>query len=355
MAEPTPPVFDSKKEAEYRAWMKSIGHTYEQGYAVNQDYTGNDYDYRGYFLKYGPAKLNEGDHLTDEFKLPSHPTFSDESIYAVGKNRARAGHWEGEKFIPPKPPREEIGMAEPFDMEGRATLLPLRRLQTGEREWALPGVLAGLLNSASLPGRAAGGEQIQPREALDFAMNFSGAGLSSPKPAGLSMGMGGGGRRTANNVLDFKTESMTARTNRLAHSINERATNVDKLKTRIDALNRDRVGGLQTLAQNLEKLKVRLGSIGTDGLREGGIKPAELALKLKDQHRLTAQEARNMASEILKDYQSYVAEFQKATKLSEEYNTLVSQYSTEASGVMEMKGEYNKMLHDLYERTIGKE
>ena len=45
------------------------------------------YDYIGYYMKY-PNKAEamlKGDkkaHFTDEFKLPNHATFSDESIYS---------------------------------------------------------------------------------------------------------------------------------------------------------------------------------------------------------------------------------------------------------------------------------
>ena len=58
------------------------------------------YDYVGYFDKYGtlePSDQTNG-HYTDEFKLPLHPTFSDESVYST-KNTP-GGHWskDGTKF-----------------------------------------------------------------------------------------------------------------------------------------------------------------------------------------------------------------------------------------------------------------
>lgn len=89
------------EESRYRAWMRKIGHTFENGYEVDQSFSGLNYDYRGYFKKYGPVDLAEGEHLTDEFKLPGHPTFSDESIYATGIYSRLAGRWEGETYIPP--------------------------------------------------------------------------------------------------------------------------------------------------------------------------------------------------------------------------------------------------------------
>jgi len=41
-----------------------------------------DYDYAGYIAKYGVPDQSKGQHLTDEFKLPNHPTFSNESKYS---------------------------------------------------------------------------------------------------------------------------------------------------------------------------------------------------------------------------------------------------------------------------------
>ena len=51
-----------------------------------------DYDYAGYEKKYGPPDMSGGKHLTDEFKLPNHITFSDESVYS-GKNGEQGGRW----------------------------------------------------------------------------------------------------------------------------------------------------------------------------------------------------------------------------------------------------------------------
>lgn len=88
------------EEAAYRAWMKKIGHTKERGFSVKDDFSGENYDYRGFFKKYGPVPIGEGQHFTDEFKLPSHPTFSNESIFATGAAAPFAGSWEGEVYTP---------------------------------------------------------------------------------------------------------------------------------------------------------------------------------------------------------------------------------------------------------------
>jgi len=64
--------------------------------------TGADYDLRGAY-KAGETKDSASGHWHDRFKKPNHPTFSDQSQYATGDQRARAGHWEGDTFVPPAP------------------------------------------------------------------------------------------------------------------------------------------------------------------------------------------------------------------------------------------------------------
>ncbi len=62
--------------------------------------SGEDYDFRGAF-KEGINKGPDG-HWPDTYKKPNHPTFSDESIYAMAAPQ-KAGHWDGDTFVPPKP------------------------------------------------------------------------------------------------------------------------------------------------------------------------------------------------------------------------------------------------------------
>lgn len=63
----------------------------------------SDYDLNGYIAKYGAPDQSNGKHLTDEFKLPNHPTFSTQSKYSTQKQRGGAwqevapGKWN---FIP---------------------------------------------------------------------------------------------------------------------------------------------------------------------------------------------------------------------------------------------------------------
>jgi hypothetical protein len=139
-------VLEPEQEAAYRNWMQDIGHTYDAGFAVSPDFTGENYDYRGYFKKYGPVKIGEDEHLYDEFKLPTHPTFSDESIYATGEAAKFAGRWEGETYIPS--PNRKIGGIDPSTV--RLTMSPATERSKGvwwhltaPDEYGVPDVILG--------------------------------------------------------------------------------------------------------------------------------------------------------------------------------------------------------------------
>ena len=53
-----------------------------------------DYDYSGYSRKYGKPDQSKGQHLTDEFKLPNHITFSTDSKYSTAEKHG--GEWKEE-------------------------------------------------------------------------------------------------------------------------------------------------------------------------------------------------------------------------------------------------------------------
>jgi hypothetical protein len=58
----------------------------------------SDYDMKGYIEKYGEPDQSKGQHLTDEFKLPNHITFSGDSKYSNpdtpgGKWEKKNGKW----------------------------------------------------------------------------------------------------------------------------------------------------------------------------------------------------------------------------------------------------------------------
>lgn len=73
--------------------------TYEQWKEIYAPHdSGEDYDLHGAF-KAGLVP-NPNGHWPDTFKKPNHPTFSVESIYAIGIDRTRAGRWKNNKYIP---------------------------------------------------------------------------------------------------------------------------------------------------------------------------------------------------------------------------------------------------------------
>ena len=58
----------------------------------------SDYDNQGAFLAGLQRNLVAGQHFSDQFKKPTHPTFSNESWNPLG---LPAGRWEGNNYIRP--------------------------------------------------------------------------------------------------------------------------------------------------------------------------------------------------------------------------------------------------------------
>lgn len=90
--------FDTKltpeEEIRYQQWRRTLPKSLQYG---------GDYDLRGYWKDPETKKeAVEGDHFIDKYKKPNHPTFSNESKYAVGRNAEKAGHWSDGVYIPPK-------------------------------------------------------------------------------------------------------------------------------------------------------------------------------------------------------------------------------------------------------------
>jgi spore germination cell wall hydrolase CwlJ-like protein len=99
------------QEAQFQTWKSQ--------YAPND--SGFDYDLRGAF-KAGVTPDPKNGHWPDTFKKPNHETFSVESQYAVGADKAKAGKWDGETFIPA--PKTEAPRNEVTDRIMRANLKP---------------------------------------------------------------------------------------------------------------------------------------------------------------------------------------------------------------------------------------
>jgi hypothetical protein len=83
-------------------------------------------------------------------------------------------------------------------MEGRATFLPYQDTMPGSvfnnRQWALPGVIAGAVNAFTAPQRAYSGsdESFNPQEeAMNFASNIMGGGIGSSAVMKAPTGQGG--------------------------------------------------------------------------------------------------------------------------------------------------------------------
>jgi len=139
-----------------------------------------DYDLRGLYNRDGPVAYATGQHMTDAFKKPNHPTFSTESKYADAQNPG--GTWKGNAYVPPSAKRRSSGNDEEaqrrykndlrlldqqnrmwgFDSDGyplppeppppyqRGLLTSILPYEINEKEkkldWAVPPLLTGLLN-----------------------------------------------------------------------------------------------------------------------------------------------------------------------------------------------------------------
>lgn len=80
----------SEEEKGYQKWKAKYA-PHDSGY---------DYDLKGAYKEgFKPDPITH--HWSDKYKKPNHPTFSNESKYAKNAPE-KAGHWEGEKYIPPK-------------------------------------------------------------------------------------------------------------------------------------------------------------------------------------------------------------------------------------------------------------
>ena len=76
-------ILTPEQEKEFQVW--------KQTYAPHD--SGEDYDLRGAFLAGESNDQEKGEHGSDKWKKPNHPTFSDQSIYA---QYGKAGRWAEE-------------------------------------------------------------------------------------------------------------------------------------------------------------------------------------------------------------------------------------------------------------------
>ncbi len=85
----------AKKDLNFQKWYKKNTVEGRKGLPYSDK---GDYDYYSYFKDNGHILHAEGQHFFDTYKRPSHPTFSNESIYSTPENPG--GSWEGENFQP---------------------------------------------------------------------------------------------------------------------------------------------------------------------------------------------------------------------------------------------------------------
>ena len=86
-------------EAKFKVWYSNTANTLQ--IAPNPDDPLHYYDYRGYWQENPVEILKLGDHFTDKFKVPGHPTFSEESQYSFQKGGSNiyGGKWDGKRFV----------------------------------------------------------------------------------------------------------------------------------------------------------------------------------------------------------------------------------------------------------------
>ena len=85
-------VLTPEDSVKYNQWKNTI--------PKRLQYEG-DYDLAGFWKKNPTWTPNTpGVHMTDQFKKPNHPTFSNESQYYNDSLKYKAGYWENDNYIP---------------------------------------------------------------------------------------------------------------------------------------------------------------------------------------------------------------------------------------------------------------
>jgi hypothetical protein len=101
-----------------------------------------DYDTAGYIAKYGIPDQSKGQHLTDEYKMPNHITFSDQSMYS--NPTVQGGHWDqggqnlysftpSEHNLKEHPLKQLIQYFQQQEMPGTAIKLPNGQMMYRQR------------------------------------------------------------------------------------------------------------------------------------------------------------------------------------------------------------------------------
>jgi hypothetical protein len=158
-----------------------------------------------------------------------------------------------------------------LDMEGRDTFFPFKSSNPelgnsvmNQREWALPGVVAGAYNAFTAPARSATERDFHPgEEAANFALNTMGGGLglsrAAPAPAG-SIGM-------ATKALESSVKLPRSELERAGYNVNqfltptgERLLTVEELERAKPAFSKLVTDEPMTEAQLVQALRDRNGN-----------------------------------------------------------------------------------------------
>lgn len=78
-------ILNNKQEKAYTLWKNNLPKALQ--------YEGN-YDLKGLYLDNPKVKPSANMHFPDTYKLPNHPTFSNESKYFNPTTQSQAGHWQ---------------------------------------------------------------------------------------------------------------------------------------------------------------------------------------------------------------------------------------------------------------------
>ncbi len=95
LGNPTTTQLSPAEESQYASWKQKL-----PGRLQSE----SGYDLRGFWKKnpnWSPD--NPEAHMTDEFKLPNHPTFSNESRYYNADTQNVGGKWNGDVYVPNNP------------------------------------------------------------------------------------------------------------------------------------------------------------------------------------------------------------------------------------------------------------
>jgi hypothetical protein len=109
---PTETVLHPSEERAYQIWKAK--------YAPRD--SGQDYDLRGAF-KDGLRPDPRTGHWPDTYKMPWHPTFSNQSKY-YDIDPLAAGSWDGDRFVPPQHKFAKGGQIPKFSGKDGSTVLP---------------------------------------------------------------------------------------------------------------------------------------------------------------------------------------------------------------------------------------